>query len=158
MTQPLFVWHQPINYQIYNVSLPLEPASTMPMTTTSSHIFLENVRFYAYHGVAPQETLVGNEFTISLQLKVDFGRAAETDEVTDTVSYADVYEVLKEEMAVPSKLLEHVCGRIVRRLFHDFSEIEEVSIRLGKRNPPMGADIDTAGVEMVCKKTRTNDG
>lgn len=130
----------------------------MPMTTTSSHIFLENVRFYAYHGVAPQETLVGNEFTISLQLKVDFGRAAETDEVTDTVSYADVYEVLKEEMAVPSKLLEHVCGRIVRRLFHDFSEIEEVSIRLGKRNPPMGADIDTAGVEMVCKKTRTNDG
>lgn len=122
------------------------------MTTTSSHIFLENVHFYAYHGVAPQETLVGNEFIISLTLKVDFGRATETDEVTDTVSYADVYEVLKEEMAVPSKLLEHVCGRIVRRLFHDFAEIEEVSIQLGKRNPPMGADIDTAGVEMVCKR------
>lgn len=122
------------------------------MTTTSSHIFLENVHLYAHHGVAPQETLVGNEFIINLKLKVDFGRAAETDEVTDTVSYADVYEVLKEEMAIPSKLLEHVCRRIVQRFFRDFTEIEEVSIRLAKRNPPMGADIDTAGVEMVCKR------
>lgn len=125
------------------------------MTTTASHIFLENVRFYAYHGVAPQETLVGNEFIINLSLKVDFGQAATTDEVADTVSYADVYAVLKEEMATPSKLLEHVCRRIVQRLFHDFQDIEEVSIRLAKRNPPMGADIDAAGVEMICKnKTR----
>lgn len=122
------------------------------MTTTSSHIFLENVRFYAYHGVAPQETLVGNEFIINLSLKVDFGQAATTDEVADTVSYADVYAVLKEEMATPSKLLEHVCRRIVQRLFHDFRDIEEVSIRLAKRNPPMGADIDSAGVEMICKR------
>lgn len=122
------------------------------MTTTSSHIFLENVSFYAYHGVMPQETLVGNEFIISLRLKVDFGQAAETDEVTDTVSYADVYEVLKKEMATPSKLLEHVCRRIVQRLFNDFNDIEEISIRLAKRNPPMGADIDSAGVEMVCRK------
>lgn len=121
------------------------------MTTTSSHIFLENVRFYAYHGVAPQETLVGNEFIINLSLKVDFGKAATTDEVADTVSYADVYAVLKEEMANPSKLLEHVCRRIVQRLFHDFRDIEEVSIRLAKRTPPMGADIDSAGVEMSCK-------
>lgn len=122
------------------------------MTTTASHIFLENVRFYAYHGVAPQETLVGNEFIINISLKVDFGQAATTDEVADTVSYADVYAVLKEEMAIPSKLLEHVCRRIVQRLFHDFQDIEEVSIRLAKRNPPMGADIDAAGVEMSCKR------
>lgn len=124
------------------------------MTTTSSRIFLENVCFYAYHGVAPQETLVGNQFIINLSLKVDFGQATATDEVADTVSYADVYTVLKEEMAIPSKLLEHVCGRIVHRLFHDFGEIEEVSIRLAKRTPPMGADIDTAGVEMICKNQK----
>lgn len=122
------------------------------MTTLAHSIFLDNVRFYAYHGVAPQETIAGNEFTISLNLAVNFECAAETDEVANTVSYADVYTLLKEEMAVPSKLLEHVCGRIVRRLFHDFQMIEEVHIKLAKRNPPMGADIEAAGVEMHCKR------
>lgn len=118
------------------------------MTTLSSSIFLENISFYAYHGVALQEKVVGNEFVINLKLKVDFAQATETDEVEDTVSYADVYEVVREEMSIPSKLLEHVCGRIVRRLFQSFPAIEEVQIKLAKRHPPMSADIDTAGVEM----------
>lgn len=119
---------------------------------SSSYIFLKDIRFFAYHGVAPQETTIGNEFQVSLRLKTDLSRAAETDEVTDTVSYADVYEAVKAEMQIPSKLLEHVCGRIVKRLFREFPAIEEVEIKLSKRNPPMGADIDCAGVEMHCTK------
>ena len=120
--------------------------------TTQHYIFLENVRFYSYHGVAPQETAIGNEFIINLRLKTDFGKATETDEVEDTVSYADIYAALKEEMELPSKLLEHVCGRIVKRLSRDFRKIREIEIKLAKRNPPMGADIDSAGVEMHCTR------
>ena len=120
--------------------------------TTQHYIFLENVRFYSYHGVAPQETAIGNEFIINLRLKTDFGKATETDEVEDTVSYADIYAALKEEMELPSKLLEHVCGRIVKRLFRDSRKIREIEIKLAKRNPPMGADIDSAGVEMHCTR------
>lgn len=118
----------------------------------SSYIFLKDIRFYAYHGVAPQETAIGNEFTINLRLKTDIFRAAETDNVEDTVSYADVYGAVKAEMNIPSKLLEHVCGRIVKRLFRDFPAIEEIEILLSKRNPPMGADIASAGVEMRCTR------
>lgn len=118
----------------------------------SSYIFLKDLRFYAYHGVAPQETAIGNEFTVNLRLKADLFRAAGTDEVEDTVSYADVYEAVKAEMEIPSKLLEHVCGRIVKRLFEDFPAIEEIEITLSKRNPPMGADIGGAGVEMLCTR------
>ena len=128
--------------------------------TTHYYIFLENVRFYSYHGVAPQETAIGNEFIINLRLKTDFGKAtetdiaqaAETDEIEDTVSYADIHAALKEEMDIPSKLLEHACGRIVKRLFRDFPKISEIEIKLSKRNPPMGADIDSAGVEMHCTR------
>lgn len=120
------------------------------MIIKNSHIFLENMRFYAYHGVAPQETVVGNEFLINLKLKVNIVHAAETDEVIDTTSYADIHAAVKEEMMIPSKLVEHACKRIVQRLFHDFSMIEEIEIKLSKRNPPMGADIDSAGVEMCC--------
>ena len=120
--------------------------------TTQHYIFLENVRFYSYHGVAPQETAIGNEFIINLRLKTDFGKATETDEVEDTVRYADIYATLKEEMELPSKLLEHVCGRISKRLHAEFPAIEEIELRLSKRNPPMGADIDSAGVELHCSR------
>ena len=107
------------------------------MNINASYIHLENILFFAHHGVATQETIVGNEFYINLRLKVGFARAIETDAVEDTVSYADVYTLLKEEMGIPSKLLEHVCGRIAERLFRDFPAIEEVEIKLSKRNPPM---------------------
>lgn len=121
-----------------------------PLTqeTMNSYIFLDNLRFFAHHGVGGQETLVGNEFTVNLRLRVDISRAMQTDDVADTVSYADVYAAVKEEMELPSRLLEHVCGRIADRLFRDFPQIEEIELRLAKRNPPMGADIEAAGVEL----------
>lgn len=114
----------------------------------TSYILLENIRFFAYHGVAPQETTVGNEFVVSLRLKTDIARAMESDDVADTVNYAEIHQAVKEEMDIPSKLLEHVAGRIIRRLFNDFTTIERIDLKLSKRNPPMGADIETAGVEV----------
>ncbi len=113
-----------------------------------SYITLDSLRFFAHHGVGPQETLAGNEFCINLRLAVDLERAMQTDDVADTVSYADVFEAVKAEMAVPSKLLEHVAGRIISRLFQDFPPITEITLKLTKRNPPMGADIESAGVEI----------
>ena len=120
------------------------------MKITSSFICLDDLHIYAYHGVSSQETKIGNEFRIDLKLKTDFSKALLTDEVTDTISYADVYEIVKEEMLIPSKLLEHICGRLVKRLFKEFRNVEEIEIKLAKRNPPMGADIDAAGVGMLC--------
>ena len=122
------------------------------MKINSSYIFLKEIRCYAYHGVAPQENLIGNEYIVQLKLKVNIDQAAETDEVTDTVNYAEVYEIVKAEMAISSKLLEHVCKRIVKSLFFKFTSVEEIEISLSKRNPPMGADIESAGIEMHCSK------
>lgn len=122
------------------------------MKINNSYILLKEIRCYAYHGVAPQENLIGNEYIIDLKLKVDISRAAQTDDVADTVNYAEVHHVIKTEMAVPSKLLEHVGGRIVEKLFQQFSTIEEIELRLSKRNPPMGADIDSAGIELHCSR------
>ena len=118
----------------------------------NSYIFLDNVRFFAYHGVGQQEREVGNEFVINLKLKVDIARAAETDDVTHTVSYADVYENVKAEMEIPSKLQEHVCGRIVKRLVRTFPTVKAIELKLAKRNPPMEADLDAAGVEVQCER------
>lgn len=122
------------------------------MKINGSYIFLKDICCYAYHGVAPQENIIGNEYIINLKLKVNVSRAMQTDDVVDTVNYAEIHEAVKAEMAIPSKLLEHVCGRIVDKLFERFPDIEEIELRLSKRNPPMGADIDAAGVELHCSR------
>ena len=105
------------------------------------------MKFYAFHGVLPQENLVGAYYYVDLKLKTDFTHAAETDELEGTVSYADIFTVVKEEMAIPSKLLEHVCQRIASRILEDFPAIEAIDIRLYKENPPMGACAQNIGVE-----------
>ena len=118
------------------------------MKATEMYIRMEGMKFHAFHGVLPQENLVGAYFYIDLNLKTDFTRAAETDDLQGTVSYADIYAAVKEEMSVPSQLLEHVCQRIARRLFQDFPSIEAIDIRLSKENPPMGACAKSIGVEV----------
>ncbi|MDR0745083.1 MAG: dihydroneopterin aldolase [Mediterranea sp.] len=118
----------------------------------NSYIYLDNISIYAYHGVSSQETKVGNTFFIDLKLKVDLRQAIESDDLSLTVNYADIYQSVSEEMAIHSKLLEHVAGRIVRRLFAEYPTIEAIDIKLSKQNPPIEADITSAGVELHCNK------
>ena len=111
-------------------------------------IFIDGARFFAYHGVGEQERLVGNTYTVSLRMEVDLRQASLTDDLVDTVSYAEIYEAIRQEMAIPSHLLEHVAGRIAQRVLRDFPRVKAVDLRLAKRNPPMGGDVDAAGVEL----------
>ena len=125
------------------------------MKLMSSKIYLRNVRFHAFHGVLPQEGIVGNDYLVNLVLDYDFSSAMETDDLQGTLNYAEVYLKVREEMAVPSKLLEHVAGRIAHRLFSDFPEIQKLQLSITKVNPPMGADSDGAGVEVVLTNDKT---
>lgn len=125
------------------------------MKLMSSKIYLRNVRFHVFHGVLPQEGIVGNDYLVNLVLDYDFSSAMQTDELQGTLNYAEVYQKVREEMAVPSKLLEHVAGRIAHRLFSDFPEIQKLQLSITKVNPPMGADSDGAGVEVVLTNDKT---
>ena len=127
----------------------------LKMKLMSSKIYLRNVRFHAFHGVLPQEGIVGNDYLVNLVLDYDFSSGMKTDVLQGTLNYAEVYQKVREEMAVPSKLLEHVAGRIAHRLFSDFPEIQKLQLSITKVNPPMGADSDGAGVEVVLTNDKT---
>jgi len=122
------------------------------MKLQNTFLLLQGLRFYAYHGVDPQETTIGALFTVDLKIETDFSRALETDKLDGTVSYASVYEAVKEEMRIPSALLEHAGGRIAKRLFQDFPAIQGIRLRLIKQNPPMGADCNGAGIEFFIQR------
>nr|WP_295353505.1 dihydroneopterin aldolase [uncultured Prevotella sp.] len=121
----------------------------------STKIFLRQLRFHAFHGVLDQERRVGNDYVINVVAECDFAHAMQTDELEDTVNYAEIYRVVKEEMAFPSKLLEHVAGRIGERLFNEFPSLQSLDISIMKVNPPFGADCEGAGVEVHLMNYKT---
>ena len=112
------------------------------------YVILKDVRFHAFHGVMPQETKVGADFIVNLRIGYPLEQAMESDEVGDTLNYAEVYDLVKQEMKQPSKLLEHVAGRIVQTIGQHFPLVTSIDLTLMKQNPPMGADVEGAGVEI----------
>lgn len=118
------------------------------MIITESYISLDEMTFFARHGVLSQEKITGNTYHVNLRMKVDFLQAVLTDELSATVNYAEIYQLVKEEMEIPSQLIEHVAGRIVQRLFDEFPQIETIDLTLSKVNPPLGGDLHSASVEL----------
>ena len=116
-----------------------------------SYIYLDEVRFYAFHGVMPQETQVGGEFVVSLRVGYPIQAAMDTDDVADTLNYAQLFQLVKQQMEIPSKLIEHVAGRIVKAIHEQFPQVSSIHLRITKKNPPMGADCKGAGVELYIK-------
>lgn len=122
------------------------------MRLSSSTISLNEMRFFAHHGVTEQERLLGCYYVVDVHLAVDCSAAALSDNLEDTLNYAEVYEVVSREMQISSKLIEHVAGRIARSLLDCFPEVSSLRIRLSKINPPMGADVHSASVELAYER------
>ncbi|WP_300227388.1 dihydroneopterin aldolase [uncultured Bacteroides sp.] len=118
------------------------------MKAQSMNIILDGMKFYSFHGVMPQENTVGAEYKVSLDIETDFSTAAETDSLEGTINYAEIYEAVKHEMSIPSKLLEHLAYRISKRLFNDFPAIKSIGISIFKENPPMGAESKAVGIKV----------
>lgn len=109
-------------------------------------IEIDSLRLFARHGVAEQERIVGNTFEISMRLRYPTDNAVQSDEISDTLNYASVIDVVKREMAVPSRLLEHAAGRIVRALKSEFPLISGGLVKLTKINPPCGVELKGVSV------------
>lgn len=120
----------------------------MLITCVMGKVFVKNIRLHAFHGVLQQERVTGNDYLVSVSVTCSLGNAMKSDSVEDTINYAAVYELVKEEMDVPSNLVEHVAGRIAQRVLDRFSLADDVTVEVVKVNPPMGAACDGAGVEL----------
>ncbi len=116
------------------------------------NIQLNKLEFFAFHGVSEQEKKVGNTFIVDFECEIDFSKALESDDLEDTVSYADIYHLIKKEMEIPSNLLEHVAGRIIRSVQNNFPQIQMLKISIAKINPPIGGQAASATVTIQVRK------
>jgi dihydroneopterin aldolase len=114
-----------------------------------TYIELKNMRFHAYHGVYAQEKKTGNEFRVDLKLEVDVSKACLSDSLEDTVNYSAVYDIVKHEIEIPSKLIEHVAYQIVAQIKNHFPEIETVEICLAKMAPPVNGEMEAAEIRII---------
>lgn len=112
----------------------------------------EGLEFYAYHGVMAEEQRIGGNYRIDLEIELDFSDALNTDDIAQSLDYSLIYLLLKNEMEIKSKLIEHVAGRIVSRLLKDFWQISHVKLRLTKLQPPLEGRVPAVSVLIEQKR------
>ena len=115
-------------------------------------IKVNNIKLYAYHGCLDEEAKIGSEYRVDVTVKANLRKSAKSDDLEDTVDYVHLNHVVKEEMAIRSKLLEEVAQRILERLFKELKMIQKATVSVAKINPPIGGNVEE--VVIILNKKR----
>ena len=111
------------------------------MRTTIS---IEGIRCYAFHGCMEEEGVIGGEYLVDVTITKDLLLSMESDDLKDTVDYVMVNDVVREQMSIRSKLIEHVGGRIMNALHQNIPGIKTIELKINKMRPPVNGDVASA--------------
>ncbi|HET8884965.1 MAG TPA: dihydroneopterin aldolase [Salinimicrobium sp.] len=115
-------------------------------------IKIQNIKVFAYHGCLDEEGKIGSDYRVDLKIKADLSRSAKTDALIDTVDYVHLNRIVKQEMAIRSKLLESVAERIMKRVLDEILMVHKIKVAVSKINPPIGGNVSM--VSVIRSKTR----
>ncbi|MDA7797416.1 dihydroneopterin aldolase [Flavobacteriaceae bacterium] len=110
-------------------------------------IYLKNIQLYAYHGCMDEEKKIGSDYVVNVVVDTDLSQSSKSDELKDTVDYVSLNAIVKEEMSVRAKLLEKVADRILKRILREHKEVTVVKVKVAKRNPPIGGNVEEVAVK-----------
>jgi dihydroneopterin aldolase len=113
-----------------------------------SLIVIEGMQFYAHHGYHKEEQVLGGKYTVDIYIKADLSEAAESDNLSKTINYEEVYQIAKTEMEKHSKLIEHVCQRIAKKVKDSFPQLQSLKVRVSKYHPPLKGNVERVFFEM----------
>lgn len=111
-------------------------------------VSLEGVEFYAFHGVYEEERQIGNRFSIDIRIETEIEKAGLSDELGDTVDYERVYLIMAGVMENSSNLLENIASNIIKGVRKTYPSVGEITVKVSKLNPPIGAICRSASVTM----------
>ena len=111
-------------------------------------IKLKNIRTFSFHGCLVEESKIGSDYSVDLEIKADLRKSSFSDKLADTVDYVHLNKIVVEEMAIRSKLLEHVAQRIVARIFKEIPAVSRIIVGVSKINPPIGGDVEAVTVQI----------
>lgn len=109
-------------------------------------IIVEGIKLYAYHGCLKEEAKIGTNYIVDVIMETDFTEAAKTDDLSKTVDYVIVFNIVKKQMAIRSKLIEQVGQRIVHELKKELKGLKKVEVKVTKLNPPMNGNVERVSI------------
>ena len=115
-------------------------------------IQVNNIKLYANHGCLEEEAKIGSEYRVDVEVKANLRKSSKTDDLTDTVDYVHLNHIVKEEMAIRSKLLEEVAQRILNRFFKELKMIKKATVSVAKINPPIGGNVEEVVIILTKKR------
>ncbi|WP_461484625.1 dihydroneopterin aldolase [Porphyromonas asaccharolytica] len=116
-------------------------------------IRIVNAHFYSYIGALPEEQVLGNRYIVNLTATYDATKAIASDDVADAVSYADLYDVIADEIGHSrNNLLEYVAGQILTEILDNYKLVDSCEITIQKAIPPIAGVIDAASVTLAARR------
>lgn len=109
-------------------------------------IIVEGIKLYGYHGCLEEEAKIGANYIVDVIMETDFTEAAKTDDLSKTIDYVTVFNIVKTQMAIRSKLIESVGKRIIDALKKEFDTLKKVEVKISKLNPPMNGDVEKVSI------------
>lgn len=109
-------------------------------------IQVHGIRSYAYHGCLKEETKIGGNYIIDIDVNYNFKQSAVNDDLNKTIDYVEIKEIVISEMNIPSKLIETVAYRILQSIYKKHPSIDKCKVVLKKINPPIDGDINYVSV------------
>lgn len=114
----------------------------------TTRIELSGLKFFAFHGLYEEEREKGSWFKVDISFDCEAAQAIKNDSIEGTVNYEDVYKIVKEEIEISSKLIEHVAGRIHQRLQNEVAGLSGLITTLYKLEAPLGGSLDYVSVTL----------
>ena len=115
-------------------------------------ITVSGIQLYAYHGCMQEEAKIGSNYVVDVILEADLSLASASDELQHTVDYVSVNQIVTEQMAIRSKLLEHVAKRIIDQLSVHHPEIVSMEVSVSKLTPPINGNVERVVVTEFFEK------
>ncbi len=112
-------------------------------------LFIDNLEVFANHGLFEEENKLGQKFIFDIECELNYKKAMFSDEMTDSISYADIAEVVVETATTNTfNLLERLAGEILKNIFTEFSQIVNINLKINKPGAPIKYHFEKCGVEV----------
>lgn len=114
---------------------------------------LSRMEFFGYHGVFDEERKLGQRFLVDLELYLDLGKAGRSDDLRDTLNYAELYETVRQLVEQESfRLIEALAEAVASRLLDTYTIINKLMVRVTKPHPPFHIHFEGVSVEIHRKR------
>jgi dihydroneopterin aldolase len=116
----------------------------------SDQIRVNGIKALGYHGVLPHEAIEGQEFSVDLLVTLDLRAASLSDDLTETINYADLAQIAHDNIVGERvQLIERLAGRIAEEISATYSQITSVSVTVHKPHAPVDVSFEDISVTIT---------